>query len=155
MADMQVNKDGLNKSRRKFLRQGATAMPVVLTLQSGAAHAVSSNLISAAPAGTTDASGNTLCLDTTTVPRVGVGDSYDLGEPPFADINVIPPREYHLEPNRGSPMVSAGGTCNGGTFHYHESGGWKQINLPANGVVVSSSATASVMASGGVHLTEL
>lgn len=84
-------------SRRALLKKGVTAMPAVLTLQSGAALARTSNLISAAPRGTTDGLGRTLCLDTNSVePALDSGHVYDLGAPPRADVNIISEREYRV-----------------------------------------------------------
>ena len=68
-------------SRRALLRGAVTAMPVVLTLQSGAALARSSNLISASHYSSEDRRGRTLCLDTDSVNPVGGSDhTFDLGE---------------------------------------------------------------------------
>ena len=147
-----LREKGLDPSRRAFLKKGATAMPVVLTLQSGAALARSSNLIGAAPAGTTDLSGNTLCLDTSSV--YPIGGKYDLGEPPYARVNVIPDRRYVTVTRRGMQEVSETRVCGGGTYFYRE-GGIQRVNLPANGIVVSATALSSVSIRGGVVMTEI
>jgi len=134
-------------SRRALLRGGVTAMPAILTLQSGAALARTSNLISAAPRGTTDRLGRTLCLDTNSVyPAGGSGDVYDLGEPPRAEVNIISDRVYHADRNRGSDVVSKGAMCEGGTFYYNDRDGtgWHSVELPYRGIVVSSGAMTSI-----------
>lgn len=142
-----------SQSRRLLLKRGLTAMPVVFTLQSGAALARSSNLISAAPAGTTDAYGNTLCLDTSTVYPLPAGYKYDLGEPPYAQVNVLPKRDYYAAANSSMQPVSPSTVCEGGTFYYRDRG-WREINLP-HGIVVSATALTSVAANGGIMMTEL
>jgi hypothetical protein len=137
-------------SRRAILKGSAAAMPVILTLQSGAALARSSNLVGAAPHGATDLDGNTLCLDTRTAYRVSDGEKFDLGQPAYGTVNVIPRRRFFVEPNRGSSPVGPGGMCEkGGTFFYHERG-WHDVNLPTNGIVVSATAITSVMARGQI-----
>ena len=121
-------------------------MPAILTLQSGAALARSSNLISAAPAGTRDALGNTLCLDTTMLPKVGeLNEVYDLGEPAAGTVNVIPERVYKLESNNGSPEIDEAVMCRygGGPFWWKPTDGkWQQMTLN-KGIVVSSAAASS------------
>ena len=68
-------------SRRQLLKGSVKAMPVVLTLHSGAALARSSNLISGS--GTVDIDGKYRCLDTSNLePLSGSNDLYDFGEPP-------------------------------------------------------------------------
>lgn len=90
--------------RRALLRRGVVAMPAILTLQSGAALARSSNLISASSPGTTDRLGRTLCLDTNSVVRAGRHRGvYDMGEdPPHAVVNILRDQEYFVRnPDRG------------------------------------------------------
>ncbi len=133
--------------RRKLLKLGATAMPAILTLQSGAVLARSSNLISAAPPGTTDSLGRTLCLDTNSVYPAGrSGDVYDLDEPPRADVNIISDRRYYIDKNRGSEPVSHSAMCEGGTYYFNDSNGegWQSVELPRRGIVVSSGAMTSI-----------
>jgi hypothetical protein len=104
-------------SRRRLLKGGATALPVILTLHSGAALARTSNLLSATDYFETDELGRTLCVDATSVCPVDtdcpvvvddysglpvydyslvpedeyseIYQIYDLGDPPHAVINVI------------------------------------------------------------------
>ena len=134
-------------SRRALIKGGVTVMPAILTLQSGAALARTSNLISAAAPGTTDRLGRTICLDTNSVyPAGGSGDVYDLDEPPRADVNIITDREYHLAANRGSDQISESAMCEGGTYWYndHNGEGWQSVELPYRGIVVSSGAMTSI-----------
>ena len=136
-------------SRRAFIKKGAGAsMPVILTLQSGAALARSSNLVSASSPQATDNLGRTLCLDTNTVYQVGeYGDIYDFGDPSSAVVNIIPAdHTYQVEKNMGSAQISGGGMCPGGTFWYNDQDGmgWQSIDLPYKGVVVSSGAFVSM-----------
>jgi len=82
-------------SRRAMLRRGVVAMPAILTLQSGAALARSSNLISAAPRGTTDRRGRTLCLDTSTVSQAGPRPGmYEMNG--HAEVNILRDQKYYL-----------------------------------------------------------
>lgn len=135
-------------SRRKLLRSGVTAMPAILTLQSGAALARSSNMISAAPTETKDRLGRTLCLDTNSVYPVGdSGHHYDLGNPPQAEITILTDRDYKLRRNRRGSRVSEGTMCErGGTYWFNDRNGegWQSVTLPQNGVVVSSGAMTSI-----------
>ena len=139
----------VSMGRRALLRRGLTAMPAILTLQSGAALARTSNLVSAAPTGTT-IDGYTYCLDTNSVyPATESGQVYDLGEPPRATVNRITPREYHIDSNRGSAEISEGVMCEqGGVYYYKDTvdGGWKPVELPYRGIVISNGAWVSIAA---------
>ena len=134
-------------SRRDLLKRGVVSMPAILTLHSGAALARSSNLIAAAPPETTDSLGRTLCLDTTSVyPAHDYKDIYDMDDPPQAVVNIISRREYHMDKNRGSPVVSQASVCEGGTVYWYKDpngGAWQPIELPYKGVVVSSGSMLS------------
>lgn len=139
-------------SRRAVLRGGVTAMPAILTLQSGAALARSSNLITASSPDTTDALGRTMCLDLNSVEYTSEsGTAFDLGEPPSpATVNILEPRDYRVEPNRSAEKISAGVACErGGPIYYKPEGGgpWARIDLPQyprSGVVVSSGSMTSM-----------
>ena len=135
-------------SRRAVLRGGVTAMPVILTLQSGAAMARTSNLISAAPPETRDSLDRTLCLDTNSVYPVGdSGHTYDLGEPPRANVNIITDRRYKRRTTTGYVQVDESEMCTrGGTYWYKDRGGngRQSVTLPRNGIVVSSGAMTSI-----------
>ena len=153
-------------SRRALLKRGAISMPAILTLQSGAALARSSNMISASATGTTDNIGRTLCLDTNSVyPVANSADLYDLGTPAEATVNIISDRDYYLFPESGSKKkkknkkkkskkkkmskatrVTAGNMCeDGGTYWWKPtSGDWQPVDLPYNGIVLSTGAVTSI-----------
>lgn len=140
--------------RRQLLRKTAVSMPALLTLQSGAALARSSNLIGTAPLGTRDAAGNALCLDTSRARSMGNGQ-YDLGEPAFGTVNVLPDRVYYPDKNKNSAPRSADMVCATGGTHYYKDRGWQQVNLPYNGALVSATSVASVSARGAVFLNRI
>ncbi len=120
-------------------------MPVILTLHSGAALARSSNLVSATPVESPDASGRTLCLDTDSVyPASETQEIYDLGEPPYARVTAINERDYHRLPNKGADGVGEGTMCREGGLFYHKPAGssWQEVNVP-RGVLVSATALTS------------
>ena len=131
-------------SRRTLLKAGVTAMPVVLTLQSGAALARSSNLISAAP-GARDGDRNALCLDTTYSDPLGRSGKYDLGYD-GTTVNVIPDVDYYPGSEGGTSGVFVGTDvfCQDGGLRKYQDAGWNYVDLPTNGIVVSSVALNSV-----------
>ncbi len=110
-------------SRRSLLKGGISAMPAVLTLQSGAALARSSNLISVSRRGDhKDHWGRTLCLDTKSVyPVDGSRRQYDLGHPAYGRVAAIRDREYYgLTPN-GIREVDESMMCRrGGVYYYRK-----------------------------------
>ncbi len=131
-------------------------MPAILTLQSGAALARSSNLISAAP-GSRTRDGDVLCLDTSTADRLDNG-KYDYHDPGYGTVNVIPDEDFYPADRGGRigrrgrfgrrgrrrDAMSADMFCeSGGSRMFHE-GGWHQVDLPSNGIVVSANALNSV-----------
>ena len=139
-------------SRRKMLKAGLTAMPVVLTLQSGEALARSSNLISAAP-GMRNIDGNALCLDTRTADLLS-GGKYDL-DTRDATVNAIPDVDYYLSRGFKGEPISADTFCElGGSRQYH-AGGWHQVDLPTNGIIVSANALNSVSSRADILLNYL
>ena len=120
-------------------------MPAILTLQSGAAFARTSNLVSAAPLDT-KVDGQTHCLDLTrswAEPLEGSGNIYDLGENPNVTVNVITERDYLTAQGSGD-QISEGAMCErSGTYYYQEQG-WNTVQLPNKGIVVSSGAWNSI-----------
>ena len=139
-------------SRRSLLKGSVKAMPVVLTLHSGAALARSSNLISGTVTPHMDELKRTACLDTASVDPAGSPDLYDLGEPPRARVHMINERDYRVEKNNGSNPISEGQMCEtGGTYYYNDSG-WKEVNLP-KGMLVSGTALTSF--AGAVNYVDL
>ncbi len=115
-------------SRRALLRGAVTAMPVVLTLQSGAALARSSNLISASHYSSEDRRGRTLCLDTDSVNPVGGSDhTFDLGEPARAHVYAINERDYRVAPHRNARRISEEQICRTGRpGFYRGEYGWEE-----------------------------
>jgi hypothetical protein len=148
-------------SRRSMLRAGATAMPVVLTLQSGEALAVTSNLIGSAPGarsfnteGVYD--GDVLCLDTTYADPLTSG-KYDLGHD-GATVNVIRPDvDYYPGAEGGTSGTPIGPDefCQAGGWRKYQEAGWNDVTLPTNGIVVSSTALNSVSGRVTIAITNL
>lgn len=118
--DTTETTSGTDESRRALLKGAVRAMPAVLTLQSGAALARSSNLISASPRDHKDRWGRTLCLDLRTVRPAGrSGRVYDLGHPAYGHVNAVRDREYFVAPDHRSAAVSEARMCHeGGTYYY-------------------------------------
>lgn len=140
-------------SRRALLKGTAASMPMILTLQSGAALARSSNLISEAGYGATDARGRTLCLDLDSVHEThGSGNIYDLGEPAYARVSAINEREYHLENNEGSAEIEEADLCMRGGSAFYRDRGWHEVRVQ-QGVLVSATALTSFV--GGIVVTDL
>ena len=113
-------------SRRAMLRGTATAMPAVLSLQSGAALARSSNLIRTSSEPTTDARGRTLCLDTDSVtPVSGFSTVYDAGHRKVK-VLAISERDYRALPDENARQVSAAEACRTGepVYHLDETDSW-------------------------------
>lgn len=157
-------------SRRALLRGAVTAMPVVLTLQSGAALARSSNMISTSHYATTDRHGRTLCLDTESVyPVDGSTHLYDLGDPADAHVFAINDREYKVSPDSDAADMTAQEICESGRPGYYEGDyvwtddddeedddgyrrSWEQVQV-RRGVLVSATALSSF--AGSVRVTDL
>lgn len=147
-------------TRRDLLRRAAVSMPAVLTLQSGAALARSSNLISASTTSYTDDAGRTYCLDVESVyPVDGSRGLYDLGEPPYARIYAINDRDYRAAPDSGAPTISQADFCRSGGPVYvratdvkYTDQGWSQMKVP-RGALVSATALSSF--AGNIHITDL
>lgn len=138
-------------SRRALIKGGVTAMPAILTLHSGAALARSSNMIGAAPSGTTDGLGRTLCLDkSSVVPADDYLEIYDLGEPPSADVTIIRgrgERKYYAKVGKHKRIeVTPDAMCERGGKYYwrsHRGGHWQEARV-RKGIVVSAGAMASI-----------
>lgn len=146
-------------SRRALLKGTVTAMPAVLTLHSGAALARSSNMISTAAGGSTDAYGRSLCLDTSTVESAdGSGRHFDLGEPAYGRVSAIRDRDYRVAPYRRAERVSEARMCeSGGTYYYRTRSywygrRWNQVQV-RKGVLVSATALTSF--AGSIVVTDL
>lgn len=143
-------------SRRAMLKGSATAMPAILTLQSGAALARSSNLIGTIDYKSPDRLGRTLCLDLDSVtPASSDGRVFDLRAPPagpYAEVTAINERDYYAEANKGSAPVDESQICRDGITAFYKDGGWVQIDAP--GGMVSVTALAS-FAAGSIIVTDL
>ena len=140
-------------SRRALLKGTAVSMPMILTLQSGAALARSSNLISEAGYKATDAQGRTLCLDLNSVYRSSEsGNLHDLGEPAYARVTAINEREYHIDKNSGSAEIDEADLCMRGGSAFYRQQGWQEVRVP-QGVLVSATALTSF--AGSIVVTDL
>lgn len=141
-----VQQKTLIRDRRALLRGAVTAAPMILTLQSGAALARSSNLVSAAsPANAKDLNGNTLCMDTTFASSID-GEVYDLGETPYASVTAIPDRTYTVEPGGdSSSIVTTSEMCEQGGVYYYN--GDQQVSVQ-QGMLVSATALTSFVGRG-------
>jgi hypothetical protein len=156
------NKDAADnavfRGRRALIKGAAATLPMILTLQSGAALARSSNLIGGtSEASAKDADGNTLCMDMSYA--TPIGDKYDLGPTPGdVVVNMYPDCEYSKKQmpllRRRGPASSAGQRVTVGvqevcespidsTFYFKNGpGGWQP--LPGgNGALVSLVAISS------------
>ncbi|HNP37178.1 MAG TPA: hypothetical protein PKK10_15115 [Woeseiaceae bacterium] len=142
-------------SRRAVLRASVATVPTILTLQSGAALARSSNVISASPVATTDRFGRTLCLDPRSVDRVrGSGNLYDLGDPASARISAIRDRDYRRAPMWQAARVRESAMCKDGGAYYYKPWGrrWQEVNV-RQGIIVSATALTSF--SSNIVVTDL
>ena len=95
-----------------MLKGTVKVMPAIVTLQSGAALARSSNMISASSSPSTDRMGRTLCLDANSVqPARGTRHMYDLGEPARGTVYAINERDYRAMPRTDAPKISEARAC--------------------------------------------
>jgi hypothetical protein len=142
-----------SSTRRRLLKGGATALPAILTLHSGAALARSSNLLSASGSYEVDTMGRTWCVQfDSVVPVDDYSQIYDLGDPPHAVVNVIrgekEGRLYYVlkdDKEAGNP-IHPGLMCEQGGQYYYKpaSGRWELVEVP-RGFVASSMAASSFM----------
>jgi hypothetical protein len=131
-------------SRRSLLKGSVKAMPVVLTLHSGAALARSSNTNLISESGGMDFDGNYRCLETRNLMPVAESESlYDFGNPrAFADVAVIPDRRYFAAAETALKPVSPSSAIT-------PNSGWK----PYNGSLRNESR--KVLASKEVSVAEM
>lgn len=158
--------EGIDASRRKLLRGASAALPTILTLQSGAALAQSSNFLGTV----TNANeavgdgGKIQCLDGASATG-GTSTRLDLGDDPMLHMQYVTPRTYYL-PNAdgtaGNPdaPVSIEQMCSGGgVYWYQENGTWMSTTPGYNGrgveagFMVSATAMASFASSIKVTTT--
>ena len=128
-------------SRRGLLKAGATAMPAVLTLQSGAAMAASSAYIGSAPR-----SGDPVyCMDVRNAEPLPNGTTFRFVNTDYANYYELPNGTYHLKQG-DKEFIYADEFCRiGGTRHLNDAG-WPDATLPTNmnGILVSSTAMMSI-----------
>ena len=147
--------------RRALLRGATSAVPAILTLQSGAALARSSNLIGANPySGASNGKYN--CLDFDGIDRTDKPRVYDLGSPPMAHVTRIDAdsRYYATDPNQayggwsgGPSEVSKSKMCaDGGTYYRKSRWNTKRVQVK-RGMLVSATALNSF--SSGINYTDV
>ena len=151
-------------SRRALLRGATGALPVVLTLQSGAALAKSSNLIGTVnnASKAIGPNGRIQCLDAASAVD-GTPAQLDLGNDPMLHVQYISNRQYYKpnsQNNAGNTNkpVSIKDMCeNGGVYWYKDNTGWGGGTWRStaggynnrgieNGFMVSATALASFSA---------
>lgn len=147
--------------RRALLRGATTAVPAILTLQSGAALARSSNLIGANPYSGAG-NGKYNCLDFDGIDRTDKPNVFDLGSPPMGHVTRIDAdsRYYKTDPNQdgggwhgGSTEVSKSKMCaDGGTYYRKDRWRSTRVNVK-RGMLVSATALNSF--SSGINYTDV
>ena len=146
--------DGAVNARRALLKGAIATMPMILTLQSGAALARSSNLITASrPRSAKDAEGRTLCMDYNYVDTVyGADNVADLGEPPYAHITAIRKDIYFDSPD--GEVIRRWRMCReGGVFFTKKDATFYETDYVPKGMLVSATALSSF--AGHIDITEL
>jgi hypothetical protein len=141
-------------TRRALLKSAVTTLPMVMTLQSGAALARSSNIISAtSDLGAKDALGNTQCLDTMFATQIDA-NTVDLGNAIDLNITLIPERDYKRSPQGSAVDATEGEICNEIGSFYHQDSGWQEIRVQS-GMLVSSTALNSFVGRTRFNVTQL
>jgi len=147
--------DSVVHDRRALLKSAVVTMPMILTLQSGAALARSSNLISASrPRSAMDSDGRMLCMDYRYIDsELGDHDLVDLGEPPYASVTAISKRKYYDAPY-GEEVHRREMCREGGTYYYKRSyWRWRKTGYVPRGMLVSATALSSF--AGHIDITEI
>ncbi|MCH9638432.1 MAG: hypothetical protein K0U40_02955 [Betaproteobacteria bacterium] len=128
---LKASEDSLSKNKRRRLLKGAVALPVIMTLHSGAALARTSNMIGDAPAvdAQVDMEGRLLCAHPDpTQPQIA-GGPYDLG--------MMPSGHYEKQIDGNGPISLDN----------------QAINCRAGGgVVISGVAYTSIMSRSGFNI---
>jgi hypothetical protein len=143
-ANGETCSETVSKARRRLIQGAASTVPVILTLQSGAAWARSSNIISES----TEAGGLTedgqyyRCLLLSSVDRVDRGA--DLGEPPSGEYVELKNMTYYTADNAGSPTVSGATVCRNDVPYYYKDQGFQQIRVEGGGLVFSAASHTSL-----------
>ena len=142
-------------SRRGLLKAGATAMPAVLTLQSGAALAATSAYIGSTSRAGSHVAGHVYCLVVRNAEPLPNGTTFRFVNTNYADVYVLPDGHYHDATGRSphNPYILSDEFCRVGGSKYLDADSWPQVDLPSNlnGVLVSSTALTSVMAAMDVE----
>lgn len=120
-------------TRRALLRGASAAVPTILTLQSGAALAQSSNLMGTVQSANqaVGEGGNVQCIDMASAVG-GTPQQLDLGQNPQLAMQYIPQRTYYLTKSgaagsKSDEIVSIEAMCrNGGTYWYKDGSGPKE-----------------------------
>jgi len=147
----------VSSGRRTLIKGAAGTLPMILTLQSGAALARSSNLISSASApSATDSYNRTLCMDGRSVYSVDGDrtDVYDLGEPPHAYVGAINDRDYYIwTEGSGLGKVSPEEMCDRGGYYFtRQRWGWRKVYVK-QGMLVSATALSSF--AGNIDIVDI
>lgn len=134
-------------SRRTLLRGASAAVPTILTLQSGAALAQSSNLI-----GTTQdvnnaigEGGNVQCLDMASAVD-GTPTKLDLGPNPSLHVQYVSQRQYYRTTDTNQP-VDVKEMCERGGTYWYEDGGWQHTQSSGNGIQAGFLVSATALSS--------
>jgi len=124
-------------ARRAIIKGAAGALPTILTLQSGAALARSSNLIRPVTDAATakDANNRTLCLSQRSVDNVYQNGQIDLGPSGYGHVTAITERDYYREPHRRAASVTEQEMCEEGQTVYFRRMGWRSKQAPQGWLV--------------------
>lgn len=147
-------------SRRLMLRGAGAALPVMLTLHSGAALARSSNLISRS--GAVDEQGKALCLDETAGQNLGDG-RFDLGDESTTGSGTVwdmPNRDYYTQVTgenalTGDPISAAEACERSGDLYFQAGDNVVKAQKVNQGILVSATAVASFTGRGILNITNL
>lgn len=150
-------------SRRMLLRGASASVPAILTLQSGAALARSSNLIGGNPYSGAD-HGKYNCLDFDGIQRTDKPNVYDLGSPPMAHVTRIDADSRYYRKRResswgggdhgsyGDEVTKRQMCAEGGTFVRRNR--WRTSEVTVKrGILVSGTALSSF--SSGINYTDV
>jgi hypothetical protein len=146
--------DDVVRNRRALLKSAMVTMPMILTLQSGAALARSSNIISASePANALDLEGRMLCLDLRSADKVQTqGKWADMGDSDPV-ITAIPQGTYYVA--EGGEETSRAMMCREGDVGFWTqpvAGVWEPTDTVPKGILVSAIALSSFAVS---RITEI
>jgi len=106
-------------SRRDLLRRATAAMPVVMTLPSGAALAASSVYVGTTTSGGAQYAGGRLCLDTSSADEVlPNGTTYKYVTTTYADVYHIQDGDYYPSIGKSGTPIKADAFCQSGGTRY-------------------------------------